>query len=115
MPSWATGSRQAGGWVSSTTQSASSGRVARACSAKSCGATRGGSETGWATMPDPRLHDEHAWFRALLDAYALDLLDENEQQRFLEHAKVCERCAAAMKDYSESAPVGGLDSHIPPH
>ena len=66
-------------------------------------------------MADPRIHDEHDWFRARLDAYALDLLDEDERPRFLEHARVCERCAAAMKAHRENAPVGGPDSHIPPH
>jgi hypothetical protein len=66
-------------------------------------------------MADPQLHDEHDWFRARLDAHALDLLDEDERPRFLEHDRTCERCAEAMKAHRANAPVGGPDSHIPPH
>jgi hypothetical protein len=66
-------------------------------------------------MPDIHPRDEHSWFRARLDPQALGLLDEEEEKRFLEHARACEGCAAAMKAHRENLPLGGPDIHIPPH
>jgi len=66
-------------------------------------------------MVDDPIRDEHIWFRARLDPQSLGLLDGDEERRFLEHARACERCAAAMKAHRENAPIGGPDVHIPPH
>src|SRR5436190_23873950 len=115
MRSWAIGRRRPPGWAWSTTRRGSSGPAAPACSGTSCVATLDGSATGWAAMPDIHPRDEHTWFRARLDPQALGLLDEDEEQRFLDHADACGPCAAAMKSHRQNAPVGGPDPHIPPH
>src|SRR5436190_10876613 len=115
MRSWAIGRRRPRGLAWSTTRRGSSGPAARACSGTSCVATLDGSATGWAAMPDIHPRGEHSWFRARLDPQALGLLDEEEEKRFLEHARACEGCAAAMKAHRENPPLGGPDVHIPPH
>lgn len=59
------------------------------------------------------VRDPHAWFRARLDARALDLLDEDEARRIDEHASTCAACEAIMKAYAENRPISRPDGHIP--
>ena len=61
-------------------------------------------------MVDPQV-DWHRWFRARIDAHALGLLDEAEEQRFLGHAEACSSCRDAMKAQAGPPPRSG--DHIP--
>lgn len=65
-------------------------------------------------MPSPPIGDhEHAWFRARLEARALDLLDEGEERRFQAHAESCASCGAALKAHTQSAARIAREGHIP--
>lgn len=50
-------------------------------------------------------------------AYALDALDEGERRAFEEHLRECERCRAAVADFSETAALmayGAAEAAPPP-
>lgn len=56
---------------------------------------------------------EHIWFRERLDAYALGLLDEAEEHRFLAHAGSCATCGDALRAYQENVARIAREGHIP--
>ncbi len=58
--------------------------------------------------------DEHAWFRARIEAHLTGLLDEDDDARFRQHARGCTACGQRLALVLEDdEPAANSAGHLP--